>query len=320
MKPREYCCCAIPMINAGIYTALVEQFVLGLLTGILALATPSIVGAATPSFAPWILAIICFVASAIQVLGFIGVSREKPILYRRYVTLHGLVTVAAFAVAGAWVIISATKHSTAKSKCTENFFSGELSGSSEGDTLCTIFPWVDVGIMGGLWLILVILQVYLYVVVSSYGTSQRRDHDKYDQLYDPTRPLNSDSIQMNNRTDPWDSRPSTESLHSPEGRNDRDYKHLRQTSAASASDVMSQPYQEPKDSLSNADYGYQTQTAYPPYSDGQTTNKPAYPSYAYTQEPGPTPQYNDNYYSGPSSNVDRPAHAQSHPGESGFKH
>lgn len=41
MKPRDYCCCAIPIVNAGIYTALVEQFVLGLLAGTLSIATPS---------------------------------------------------------------------------------------------------------------------------------------------------------------------------------------------------------------------------------------------------------------------------------------
>ena len=41
MKPRDYCCCAIPVINAGIYAALAEQFVLALLVAILALATPS---------------------------------------------------------------------------------------------------------------------------------------------------------------------------------------------------------------------------------------------------------------------------------------
>ena len=41
MKPREYCCCAIPLVNAGIITTLVEQFVLGALAGTLAVATPS---------------------------------------------------------------------------------------------------------------------------------------------------------------------------------------------------------------------------------------------------------------------------------------
>ena len=40
MKPRDYCCCAIPLVNAGIYTLLVEQFVAALLVGILSVGTP----------------------------------------------------------------------------------------------------------------------------------------------------------------------------------------------------------------------------------------------------------------------------------------
>lgn len=40
MKPRDYCCCAIPTVNAGIYAILVEQFSLGIIAGTLAVATP----------------------------------------------------------------------------------------------------------------------------------------------------------------------------------------------------------------------------------------------------------------------------------------
>jgi hypothetical protein len=93
MKPREYCCCAIPVVNVGIYSTLTEQFVLGILAGTLSVATPDsklhppvlprsrlrhcciVVGAATPSFARWIFAAICYVGAFIQVLGFIGVAR-----------------------------------------------------------------------------------------------------------------------------------------------------------------------------------------------------------------------------------------------------
>ncbi len=92
MKPREYCCCAIPVINIGIYLTLTEQFVLGILAGTLSVATPSsncapilpglllrplcpVVGAATPSFARWIFAAVCYVGAMIQVLGFIGVAK-----------------------------------------------------------------------------------------------------------------------------------------------------------------------------------------------------------------------------------------------------
>jgi hypothetical protein len=41
MKPKDYCCCAIPMFNAGIYATLIEQFIIGIVVGALAVATPS---------------------------------------------------------------------------------------------------------------------------------------------------------------------------------------------------------------------------------------------------------------------------------------
>lgn len=40
MKPRDYCCCAIPIVNAGVYATLLEQLVAGAVIGVLALATP----------------------------------------------------------------------------------------------------------------------------------------------------------------------------------------------------------------------------------------------------------------------------------------
>ena len=41
MKPRDYCCCAIPVLNAGIYVTLFEQLVLAILVAILAVSTPA---------------------------------------------------------------------------------------------------------------------------------------------------------------------------------------------------------------------------------------------------------------------------------------
>lgn len=54
--------------------------------------------------------------------------------------------------------MSAVKHADAKAQCITDFFSGDGT-SSEGDTLCNIFAWVDIGIMGGLWVILAIFHV-----------------------------------------------------------------------------------------------------------------------------------------------------------------
>ncbi|KAH9898026.1 hypothetical protein C8Q73DRAFT_683452 [Cubamyces lactineus] len=290
MKPREYCCCAIPVVYAGVYAALLEQLILGVLAGTLSIATPSIVGASTPSFAKWIFAIVCYVGAALQILGIIAVRQERPIFYRRYVTLHLLVTVAAFAVAAAWIILSAVHHDKAEAKCIDDFFAGTISASnSEGETLCNIFPWADVGVMGGLWVLLAIMQTYLYVIVSSFGKGQRRDHSKYQSLYDSSRSLNS--IPLMDRG-AWDSRMSTDALVQPGG-------HARHDSDASVATVMADKVQ------GYSDYDY---SAYPP------------PVNAHTQDPGPTPRAYDSYYdANPPAGVDYPQRSQAHPAEGSFR-
>ncbi|KJA29156.1 hypothetical protein HYPSUDRAFT_32522 [Hypholoma sublateritium FD-334 SS-4] len=308
-KPRDYCCCAIPLVNAGIYATLIEQTAAGLLIGTLSIATPEIVGASTFSAAKWILAILAYVVAGVQLLGFIGVSREKPSLYRRYVTLHGLCAPIAFSVAAAWIIMSATRHSTAKAQCILNFFADDNGAStSEGDTLCNIFPWVDVGIMGGLWVVLAALHIYLYVVISSYANSQRRDHDRYNQVYDPSQPI-TENVPLNEQNDPWDSRPSGDYLG---GRKNSNYNHVRQESSMSASDVYNQPYQEPKDAFSTSNLNYD----YANY-DSQNPQNPAYPSYAHTQNALPTPT--NNYNTVPAdSRIEHPLQAHPHPAEGSF--
>lgn len=152
------------------------------------------------------------------------------------------------------------------------------------------------------------------MVLSSYGTGQRRDHEKYNALNDPA----NDSIPMNTRGDPWDSRISTESLRDSPGAG---YNHVRQESAASVSDVLSEQHQQPRDGLS-AGYGYD-QGSYPPQNQGtigrnnSSASALPRPGNAYTEEPGPTPQYNNTFYGGSDpSNLNRPPHTQAHPGES----
>ncbi|EIW86640.1 hypothetical protein CONPUDRAFT_148710 [Coniophora puteana RWD-64-598 SS2] len=304
MKPRDYCCCAIPLVNPGIYTTLTEQFLLALIVGTLSVSTPVIVGAATPSFAKWILAVVCYVGAVIQVLGFMGVKQEKATLYRRYVTLHYGATTAVFAVAAVWVIISAARHSTAQTTCENTFFpsTNSSSTSSEGQTLCDIFSWVDVGLMGGAWVFFAIVQGYLLMVVSSYGSSQREDHEKYGLLHDPSQPF-GDDIPMADRGDPWDSRYSTDAGA---------LGHIRNESTASQ--VANAPMQR-----------YNDNTSYMPerqLSQGSRSNQLSaantfrQPSSAYTQNPQPTPQY--NYFGGAEGPVDRPLPSQPHPAEGSF--
>lgn len=237
MKPREYCCCAIPIVNAGIYAVLLEQLVLGILVGTLSVATPSIVGAATPGAAKWIFAIVCYVGAGIQVLGLIAVSKEKSVLFKRYLSLDWVITIAAFSIAAAWIIISATRHSTAQANCQTEFYSNSTTNSAaslaeSSDTVCNIFSWVDVGIMGGLWVVLVLMQLYMLIVASSYNKAQENDRARYNSFYESANPLTSD-IPMEPRSDPYNrhvkkgsdvSNRSTDELYPRQPRNAHTYE------------------------------------------------------------------------------------------------
>jgi hypothetical protein len=210
------------------------------------------------------LAIICFIVTAVQPLGFIGVSKvgsislvdkqltvlrlqEKTILYRRYVTLHGMAITAAFSLAGAWIIVSAARHSNAQAKCIQDFFN---SKESEGTILCNIFSWVDVGIMGALWILLAILQGYLFLILSSYGRVQRGERGQYDRLYDPSQPLTENiPLGPTGHTDPWDSRRSIEAQEV----SNRRY-HDRTSSTLSGSEYLNNP--NPEFPKYDPSYGY----------------------------------------------------------------
>jgi hypothetical protein len=39
--PKDYCCCAIPLVNTGIYLTIFIQFVVAFVAGILSVSTPS---------------------------------------------------------------------------------------------------------------------------------------------------------------------------------------------------------------------------------------------------------------------------------------
>ncbi|CAK5280563.1 unnamed protein product [Mycena citricolor] len=223
MKSREYCCCAIPLVNAGIYLALFTQIVTGALVGVLSFATPTIVGAATPSFASTVLGIICLVAAGIQLLGVIG----ETYALQKICHIARVVATGAFSVALAWIILSATRHSTAQSNCETSFFSNvSTEAKSEGQILCNIFPCI-----------------YLYSVASGYSSNQERDHDNFNSLGSTT------NIAMNDRSYPVD---VPQQSHGG-------YTHLRKESAASMSDVLAEPVQHASDSYSLGREG-----SYPP--------------------------------------------------------
>lgn len=80
-----------------------------------------------------------------------------------------------------WIIISAAKHSTVTMDCVRQFTSD--NSSLDGQSICDIFCWVQLGVMGLLWLIFALSQSYFCFVLRVYGVEQRSDHAKYNSIY-----------------------------------------------------------------------------------------------------------------------------------------
>jgi len=141
-----------------------------------------------------------------------------------------------------------------------------------------------------------ILQAYLYLVVSGYGSSQRDDHRQYYSLYSLNAAPHSsflpanESIGMRNmgqHDDAWDTRDSMDTVGF-----EKQYANQQQYPAQQAYPVQ----------------------AYPP-PQRQPSGGMTYPNSAMTMDPQPTPyhsnyssQYEDPYYSAP-------APATRHPGQ-----
>jgi hypothetical protein len=138
------------------------------------------VGTAVPSFAHWLFAIACYVVTGIQLIGFLGVYKVCPInlgisshdvyqvfrpqeslkSYKFYQRTNTLAVIVAFGIAAAFIGLSAGRHNTAVTNCKNAYFQNTSSStSSESQTLCNIFTWVGVGLMGLLWVVLAIFQV-----------------------------------------------------------------------------------------------------------------------------------------------------------------
>ncbi|KAK1921692.1 hypothetical protein DB88DRAFT_498901 [Papiliotrema laurentii] len=241
IDPR-YCCCAVPLVNFGIYSIIFEQGLVSLGIGITAIAAPSVVGASFPSFASYIFAVTCFAVAICQPVGWIGVLREKTSTFKAYAWANALAITAAFSVAAALIIVSATKHNTAVSDCATDFYSPSANSTAasqfasasnetlttQAEKICPPLVWAQVGIMGGLWLILLIVQVYFIFLTRTYSVSQVSDHKLYHSVYSENPEAFTMSVLRSSRYNPnsvysapgpsglrddaWDARPSMESL------------------------------------------------------------------------------------------------------------
>jgi hypothetical protein len=99
----------------------------------------------------------------VQLVGFVGIFKEKPALFRRYVAINWILLYVGLSVAASYLGISAARHSAAVTACESTFFAGDSTSTTVDDTkgeqICNIFTWATLGVMGTLWVLLFIVQV-----------------------------------------------------------------------------------------------------------------------------------------------------------------
>ncbi|GAA5927675.1 hypothetical protein JCM3775_006049 [Rhodotorula graminis] len=232
---RTYVCCAVPLYNSGIYAILAQFLVISIVTGVLCFAAPSIISVTTPSFISYILGILCFVIAAAQLFGFIGVLRDKPRLFKSFLRINGLLVCAALLLALALIIISAVKHSAGVDQCTR-LFSLDDTDSTARD-ICNVWTWIQVGIMGLLFVIVGLCELYFVAYTSIYASEQRLDHARYDSVYSTAaHEIRQSGLWDGSAAQPGQGRPSyapgdSDELMTPGGYGG--YGHAREGSRAS---------------------------------------------------------------------------------------
>ncbi|WFC93691.1 hypothetical protein MBRA1_000313 [Malassezia brasiliensis] len=156
-----------------------------------------------PSWSKDLVAAVAFVTAAWQIIGLASVITDQKSLYRLYIRVNFLATVVILAITIAFTVTAAARHDKAVDACYREFEgslaqdglglqSVEESITSGRHKVCDILTWVDVGLMGGLIVLLGVMQLFMCYMQRMYGKRQR----------------NAIGIPMGNRSHlGWDPRP-----------------------------------------------------------------------------------------------------------------
>lgn len=164
----------------------IETAFVALCIGVIALAAPVIVGGmgAIPSWGKYVVAVICFLLAAWQIYGFSTILVDHTGLYRLYWIVNLIATLVVLCFTIAFTVTAAGKHNSAIDECMARF-EGSLAYNGLGiqqvddalnngrHKLCDILSWADVGLMGGLVVVVGLVQLYMCAMQSLYGKRQR---------------------------------------------------------------------------------------------------------------------------------------------------
>lgn len=185
-RGTRFCCCAFPLVKFGAYLLVIETAFVALCLGILALAPPPIVGGmdAIPSWGKYVVAVIAFVLAAWQILGLYTVVTDSPWPYKQYSRINFLATIVLLCFTIAFTVTAAAKHNESIDACM-NEFERPLANDGLGvdevqdrldqgrHDVCNYLGWADVGLMGGLVVVVGLVQLYMCYMQGQYGKRQR---------------------------------------------------------------------------------------------------------------------------------------------------
>ncbi|WFD20373.1 hypothetical protein MCAP1_002617 [Malassezia caprae] len=206
---------AIPLVKMGAYMLAIETAFVALCVGVIALAAPAIVGGldAIPSWGKYVVAVICFLLAAWQIFGFSTILADHTRLYHMYWVVNLIATLVLLCFTIAFTVTAAGKHNNAVDECMAQF-EGRLAYDGMGfdevqnalengrHKVCDILSWADVGLMGGLVVVVGLVQLYMCAMQSLYGKRQRAAENAA-----VTRP-NADAVPMRHSR-AWDPRGAT---------------------------------------------------------------------------------------------------------------
>ena len=122
--------------------------------------------------------------AAWQILGLISVISDWPWLYKLYSRINFLATIVLLCFTIAFTVTAAAKHNDAVNECMDKF-EGPLAQDAMGvqaiqsrldqgrHDLCNYLSWADVGLMGGLVVVVGLTQLYMCYMQGQYGKRQR---------------------------------------------------------------------------------------------------------------------------------------------------
>lgn len=177
-RATDFCCCALPLVNSGSYGILLLNFLIGIATCAIAFGPPEIVALSGVSLAgtKYPIGIIAILLAVWQLVGALGISSERPSLYRLYLHVHRAALALLFLLAIIFLIVGGAQKSKVRTHCLTQFGfnppanTAGASGFESVDSdvyqtvshkLCNSFIDAQVGCMAGLIIVLFALEVRL---------------------------------------------------------------------------------------------------------------------------------------------------------------